>query len=466
MGNCFSRRRQAEQRAVAPADTAVAESTTALTAEPATTKWQVTVDTSAPPSATLSLSVSGGSFQPFKTKGVCYSPAPLNGSNAFAPNIGDWFWDSFSPVTGWEALWQRDLPKIRALGANTLRVYSILSRQLTPDGHFPSPWNSGHLFTHTSFLDQCWNGGTDPLYVLVGIPMPQAMFWKSIYDTTPQEEKTFWEQVFTETVQRVGSHPAVLGIVVQNELDSGVVTYPNNDQPPTNIPAVEFWWSQVEAFAKIAKTNAPDKLVGMAVHDDPNIPTKAAKYMANCPHVDYWGVNTYQPQTFAPVFDGYAALNGTTALRPVLLTEYGFPSTKRDDALKPLEIYATQATEEAVANVLKDMLPRAFKQPLSLGVYYFEYCDEWWNQSGYTIDGQSFKPPNIYTWYGGPRAAGFPNHFWDQEGFGLYSIKRGGSLANNAPIWDPGSNAPAQPIDVHTARLPVTQAVQDAYTNN
>ena len=344
MGDCISRQRPHEQPAATPAGSAVssrkAESSTT------TTKWTVAVNTSVPhqPSATLSLSVNVGNLQQLKTKGVCYSPCPLNGSNAYG-SLGDWFWDSYSagpnnPITGWEALWQRDLPKIRALGANTLRVYCMLSRQLTPQGGCPSPWNSGQLFTHTSFLDMCWNGGTDPLYVLVGIPMPQVMFWKSDYDNAVKdhpEEITFWEKVFAETVTQVGSHPAVLGFVIQNELDSNVVTWPSGD-PPSNLPAVEFWWSQVEKFAKIAKANAPDKLVGMADHDDPNIPGKAHRYMVNCPSVDYWGVNTYQPKTFDSIFNGIPASPGTpgeagyagltgTALKPVILTEYGFPST-------------------------------------------------------------------------------------------------------------------------------------------
>ena len=462
MGNCCSRLRERSQRAAAPEGTAVG-----------TTKWKVAVDTSVPnqPSATLSLSVNGGNFQPLKTKGICYSPCPLNGSNKYAPNIGDWFWDSYSgPITGWEALWQRDLPNIRALGANTLRIYSILSRQLTYQGGFPNPWDSGHLFTHTSFLDMCWNGGTDPLYVLVGIPLPQAMFWKSDYSNISQEEKTFWEKVLAETTNQVGSHPAVLGFVIQNEHDSNVVTYPNSNQ--SNKDDVIFWWSQVQKLALIAKENAPDKLVGMAVHDDPNIPGKAAPYMATCPSIDYWGVNTYQPKSFNSIFDGipgepgYAYLNGA-ALKPVILTEYGFPSTTRSDELKPLEIHSTEATQENVASIVKDMIPQAFQQRLCLGVYYFEYCDEWWSQDGYTVNTNPptpLKPPNIYTWFGGASAPGFPNGYWDQEGFGLYSIQRGGDLPNDAAIWDQPNNRPTQPIDVHTPRLPVVQAVRDAYT--
>ena len=437
------------------------------------TAWKVAVDTSNPhqPVSSLTLSVNGGAFQNVSLKGICYSPCPLNGSNSNGPNIGDWFWDSFSGVTGWEALWNRDLPNIRAptngdksnslsLYANTIRVYSTLSRQLTVDGGVPSPWNSGHLFTHTSFLDKCWNGNKTPLFVLVDIPLPKMMFWKSDYDKAPLQEKTFWTNVFQETVIQVGSHPSVLGFVIQNEFDSGSVTYP--DDKGSNLESVEFWWKQVENFASIVKKYAPHKLAGMAVHDDPNIPVKAASFMANCPSVDYWGVNTYQPKSFHTTFNNYTLLHGP-ALKPVILTEHGFPSTTRSDPNKPEEIHSDLSSQENAANTLEKMIPKAFEEPLCLGVYVFEYCDEWWNQFGYKIGSHSFQPPNIYTWYGGAPAASLPNHYWDQDGFGLNAIQRGGTLPPSEPIWDASKNGPTTPIDVHTPRKPVIQAVQKIY---
>lgn len=266
--------------------------------------------------------------------------------------------------------------------------------------------------------------------------------------------------MFKETVEQVGSHPAVLGFVIQNELDSGVVTYVNDQG--TNKEAVEFWWAQVEIFAKTAKDNAPGKLIGMAVHDDPDIPEKASSYMAQCPSVDYWGVNTNQPQSFDSVFNSYAGLP-SKALKPVVLTEYGFPSTTRPQESQPEGIVSNEATQDEVKTTLSRMIPQAFQDPLCLGVYIFEFCDEWWNQSRYEIKGKPFKPPNIFTWYGGPPAAGFPNGYWDQEGFGLYSIHRGKGLAPGAAIWDQSTNSPVIPIDIHVPRKQVVQAVIEAF---
>ena len=258
-----------------------------------TTQWQCAADpTSKAATLTVLRSDLGGPPAPIHLKGVCYSPAPLNGSNAYAPAIGDWFWDSFPPITGWDALWTRDLPNIRALGANTIRVYCMLSRQLGSDGGIPDPWNSGRPFTHQNFLDACWDvvaspQARAPIYVLVGVPLPSTMFWKGQYHQASPAVIQYWTQVLSETAQTVGQHPAVMGFTIQNEQVGADVCY-------TEPTLATFWGGQDDAMAAAVKAAAPGKLVGMAVHDDPNIPGKAAVYMANCPHIDFWGVNTYQ----------------------------------------------------------------------------------------------------------------------------------------------------------------------------
>lgn len=424
-----------------------------------TTVWQVSVNaaTSGQPTATLTVSLNGGSFIPTQLKGVCYSPAPLNGSNHYAPAIGDWFWDSFSgqgySIQGWDALWQRDLPCIRALGANTIRVYSMISRQINSDGTFPNPWSSGQLFTHQNFLDACWNQNQNPIYVLVGIPLPASIFWENEYNPN-SPETAFWYGVVAETAAQLAHHPAVLGFILENEQDGADVCY-NNSEWAT------FWWGQVEKIANTVKTAAPHKLVGIANHDDPNIPGKAASYMANCPHVDFWGVNSYQTSNFNAVFsqsnDG-PGYNGLTneALKPVILTEYGLPVTGHQKPNDLSTIYEDAATRQNTANVIASMLPQAFAEPLCLGLYYFEYCDEWWNEP---------EAPNIYTWWGGDEDDGLPNHFWDQDGFGLYSIARGAGLNDNDPIWtqNGGYGKPNTPIDTHTERVELTTVVKQAF---
>ena len=57
--------------------------------------------------------------KPTLLKGVCYSPVPINQSVYFEP-YGDYFTADYSFI------WLRDLPLIKAMGANVLRVYGWL----------------------------------------------------------------------------------------------------------------------------------------------------------------------------------------------------------------------------------------------------------------------------------------------------------------------------------------------------
>src|SRR5262249_51045163 len=154
-----------------------------------------------------------------------------------------------------------------------------------------------------------------------------------------------WTHVLQETIGQLAGHPAVLGFTIQNELDGGSVTY----GPDT--AAVEFWWGQVVKLSGLAKAAIGNhgKLVGMATHDDPLIPGKAANYWARCRALDLWGVNSSQTQNFEPVFGpvpqvgpGYAGLTGA-ALKPVILTEWGMPATSHKNPSDDSTVYADDA---------------------------------------------------------------------------------------------------------------------------
>lgn len=460
-----------------------------------TSNWWVSTTVNAGvPSAKLMQQIGTNTPMEFKIKGMCYSPCPINGSNGNAPSMGDWFWDSFGgegyEITGWDVLWSSgqlnrgDLQAIKNLGVNTIRVYSMLSRQVSLKPGYPQMVNGKevyeydypsypfapnvHLFTHQNFLDACDSVG---LSVLVGIPLPQGMFWNELYTNPvdmPNDEIVFWNQVLIETATELGSHKAVMGFIVQNELDDNTHLYENQTY-------AKFWWSQAEKLSNSVKNVATGKLVGMALHDNPLITQNCQEYMEACPSIDFWGVNTYQTETFSSIFNnpssppsGYNILTGS-ALKPVIFTEFGIPTTGHTNATDPSTIFSNNATETKTAAVLSNMLPQAYgaaptsplptyEAGLCLGLFYFEFCDEWWNQGG---------APNIYTWYGGTASAGFPNGYWDQDGFGVYSVARGGSLANDAPIWNQpnGYGGPNTPVDVLTIRTPVANAISTAFND-
>ena len=77
----------------------------------------------------------------FQARGVCYAPTPIGGAGDLTP-YGDYF-------TGYyQAVYSRDLPRMRQMGVNCLRVYG---------------WDPAA--NHTGFLNAAYNGGQRPMYV-------------------------------------------------------------------------------------------------------------------------------------------------------------------------------------------------------------------------------------------------------------------------------------------------------------
>jgi len=151
----------------------------------------------------------------------------MNASNKFGPALGDWYWNSLvnpnNPddvwAYAWESVWARDLDNLRALGINCIRVYSMLYKQIGINGEVPTAATYPTLptFLHRKFLDLCWNNGNNPIYVLVGIPMPFEMYklkekqprvkpWvESLYRSEPEGDSIY--PATTHNVQRLLAKP-------------------------------------------------------------------------------------------------------------------------------------------------------------------------------------------------------------------------------------------------------------------
>lgn len=433
-----------------------------------------------------------------KLKGVCYSPAPIQFKNVDAPAIGDLFWDSNLNVKNWFALWgngplpydpkvqgRDDLGKIRDMGCNAIRTYCMLSRQLfvydatkNPafrPGEVPVPPNKFDHFTHKEFLDKCWNRGEKPIYVLVGIPLPSDILYR--YGGASQDLKNYWDFVLEETVKDVGDHPAVIGFTLFNEIDENRSAWPGvvEGQPPSGGIQNEdsdFYYGQLKKYSDKIKSLAPTKLVGWAAHDNQpfvyygaNIP-QGNPYFAQLTSIDFYGVNTYQSRELDETVLGtlpgrYGSLQGATR-KPVILTEFGWPGVGHKDPANVDSLYETPQTRQAAAEVIKDMIPKAFGNDLVEGVFYFEFSDEWWKQPPYELfPGDTSRAA---AWNGGPPDAGMPNGYHDQEAFGLYSTALGaGRTDPNQPPT--ANNRPVTPVDPYIPRTEMIDELKKAYAN-
>ncbi len=411
---------------------------------------------------------------PFRIKAVCYAPAPIGYNSQDGPSIGDLFWDTFQPVQNvnvynWFALWgnghlyndfygRNDLEKIRDLGANSIRVYCMISRQLpgNKDDPFPAPL-SGQHFTHKQFLDSCWNGGHEngrPLKVLVGIPVPPTVLYKYIENP---DHTAFWEATLQETVNDLKDHPAVLGFTIWNELDENRSAFPSGGANADS----DFYYGRIKKYSDMDKKAAPGKLVGWAAHDFPDLVKFASTqppsnpYFAQLTSVDFYGVNVYQTVNFDSELGtnagSYGSLTGAMK-KPVIFTEMGFPATGHKDPNNPDSLYEDEDTRKKTAEAVERMGKIAYNSSLLLGLCYFEYCDEWW------------KLRDQFAWNGTTAApVVFPNKYWDDESFGLYSVAKGKGKKPKDPIY--ANNGPVLPADEHTERTEITKALKNVFSS-
>lgn len=243
----------------------------------------------------------------FYVKGFSYGP--------FAPNSRG------EPLPEPEQL-RRDFAHIRALGANTVRVY------------FPPPlW----------LLDEALEQG---LFVFIDIP------W--------EKHRCFFEDWFAlerardrvrQTARELGNHPAVFALSVVNEFPVDVVRF-------YGCKRVE---KLVEELIAIAKAAAPKCLVTFV-----NYPTTEFLSVNGC---DFTCFNVYlhDEQDFARYLDRLQHIAGN---KPLVLGEYGIDS-KREG-------------EPEQAKLIGRHIKQVFRHGLA-GSVVFAYTDDWFT-GGHQIE--------------------------------------------------------------------------------
>jgi beta-galactosidase/beta-glucuronidase len=300
---------------------------------------------------------------PFFMKGICYTPTPPGVSGRRPPN-GDFF------TTNFQALYKRDLPRIRDMGANCVRVYG---------------WNP--LTNHTEFLDLAWNGGDRPLYVLIGDWIPEGLDWRDPRNNAIAQAR--WRAIVINSV----AHPAVLGYTIGNELNGWQLENP-------------VFWRGLNDTAKVVSDLAPRKIISTILRDD-MLTQQLKRHDATMTAINVWCVNLFRGQTFGVFFDEYPGVSS----KPALVTEFGLDAFDRRSGREYADNGLMQS--DVVCSLWRQLQAHA---DICSGGSVYSWVDEWWR-----IGSPQRQEPG-----GWPNGA-FPDGWADEDYWGLNRLATDGS---------------------------------------
>jgi hypothetical protein len=309
-------------------------------------------------------------------QGVCYQPTPIGAdpSDPSNPNNRDLFADA--------QVLRRDLPLLRALGANSVRPYA----KCTTEG----------------FLRKAKARGIMPVmaYYIEPWDVPDA-------NASPRLALRWGNQLigdFREYVRRYKGEAGVLMWQVGNE-----VAFLLNEvvHRPERSP---FYFRLAEELAKAAH------LEEGAYFHPVLCPEAETHYIGDLSsgstdgqmlNLDAWGCNVFRGATLGSFWAEYAA----KSRKPLVITEFGV------DVWDSNSNQPDEATQAAWAESLwRDI---AAHQDVCCGGYFFAYTDEWWKAGR----------PGRHDPGGFPRPSA-PDGYASEEWYGLFSIQR------EPPRWD------------------------------
>ena len=313
--------------------------------------------------------------KPFTIRGVGYAPTPIGGDPETAPPHGDYFTSDHSTI------YNRDLPLLRYMGANTIRL-----------------WGWKYDGDHSDFLDAAYNSGTRPIYVIVSYWLDAS---RDISDPTVRETI---KAEFTQMVTIHKSHPAVLMWAIGNELNAPWMFGDSDDL-----------FSLIDEMAQAAHAEE-----GYNYHPvttplaDINLISTIANRDPEVPNLDVWSVQVYRGSSFGTLFSDYAAVSQ----KPLVITEYGIDAydDQNGDEYENIGTPYQATYAESLWNEI------AANSDVCSGGSIMAYSDEWWKgKHGQTDSSHSSCPdsnPTIHSACGYVNSA-HPDAYANEEWWGI-----------------------------------------------
>jgi hypothetical protein len=308
----------------------------------------------------LWVSRDGGTKQLFLIKGVCYNPTPA-GKGVLKNPLG-----RENDVATSAIFWPRDLPLLRSMGANAIRVYDMQNG----DG-------TALILDQDPFFVEAWNGGNDPIYTLLSIWIPPETFGADNIDTLVNRYKT--------AALKHKDAPALLGFSVGAEFNA---KFDNGDDNAVRAANPAKYWSNFKRLVDELRTAlGTTKIITSGIIENYDFVRDAIQKDIQ---LDLWGVDLYKTATsFEAAWQSYDAAVTTayTELKrpaeaprpPLLVGEFGVPVSCRDGSVvKELPEGTGAKTMGAVTSYLSTAWSTIRNH--GIGGFVFEWTDEWWKQ--------------------------------------------------------------------------------------
>lgn len=299
---------------------------------------------------------------PYRAKGVGYQPIPI-GAGISSQAINAVYSDS--------AVLARDTALLRSMHVNTIRTWS-------------QPPNA-------MLLDACYNGGVDPIRVIVGFWVPLD----SGIDYGDPATAAGIESDFRALVNQFKDHPGVLAWGIGNE---------NNLAYDGDLGD---WYALANqlaaaAYAEEGSSYHPSIVINGGMRDLGNIDCGSDD--ASLGFVDMWGHNAYPGADFHCYFDYFDRISA----KPLIITEYGV------DAYDGWVGAEDQSTQAGFVTSQWRQLSAA-----CAGGTVMAYSDEWWkwgNPSTHDVGGFAVRVS--------------PDAQFNEEWWGLFSAQDNGTQAD------------------------------------
>jgi hypothetical protein len=350
-------------------------------------------------------------------KGMNYSPVPI-GTVPGKPPYGDYF------VPNYRNVWKPDLAMIRAAGINAIKLYAGDPRE-NADG-------AGTYGNWKQFLDECYNNGTNPIYVVMFsyVQGGEIAAGGQAYQRYLED----YEMMVKSTIR----HPAVLGYCIGNEIFDRVA---NNQKFWTNFGALVDRADR----AGVSMNCKPFLMTAITDNYTPQASWPAIKEgekSGKLSKLDAWGLNVYRGPKIggegnSPFTQYKALMTSLKRSKPFILAEWGTPHSTRPQGtygkagggVLPINLDSISESEMGKGkpyfdatttgkflssewNTIKTNIAAKDNQ-VCVGGFIFDWCDEYWKGND----------PNNHV--GGPDQAfkgdALAGSYYDEAWFGVTS---------------------------------------------